>query len=147
MEPELNPLINEFDYEFFSNINTFCFYYLNINNNDLIIEDIINLHSYIMLLLNNLIRIHPDVELLKAIFDLKKIIFFIYNKYFYFTKNNDFGTNNIKIENDNNNLINLNECGDISELFVLTFLKSENIDFIIFILILIKFKSIFERFD
>ena len=122
-EPELNPLISEFDYEFLSDLNNFFNYYLNIENNCIIKENIFKLHLYILILLNNLIRIHPDVELLKAIFDLKKIIFFIYNKYFYFTKNNDFDINNIKIENDNNNLINLNECGDISELFVLTFLK------------------------
>ena len=121
-EPELNPLINEFDYEFFSNINTFCFYYLNINNNNLIIENIINLHLYIMLLLNNLIRIHPDVELLKATIDIKNLLFSIYNKYFYFSFSNNKSNDNNN-ETINNNKINLNECDKKKNFFEFTFLK------------------------
>ena len=122
-EPELNPLISEFDYEFLTDLNNFFNHYLNIDNNCIIKDDIFKLHLYILILLNNLIRIYPDIELLKVVFDIKNIIFLIYNKYFYFIKNNNIYNNNIKIEGENNNLINLNECDNISALFFLTFLK------------------------
>ena len=73
-EPESNPLIAELDFEFLSNINTFFIYYLNIENIFKKKVNIVNLHLYILLLLNNLVRIYPDVELLKATIDIKKII-------------------------------------------------------------------------
>ena len=70
-EPESNPLMAELDFEFLSNINTFFIYYLNIENIFKKKVNIVNLHLYILLLLNNLVRIYPDVELLKATIDIK----------------------------------------------------------------------------
>ena len=120
-EPESNPLIAELDFEFLSNINTFFIYYLNIENIFKKKVNIVNLHLYILLLLNNLVRIYPDVELLKATIDIKKIIFSIYNKYFSFLNDNIFKIN--ENYNDVNNYTNLNECNNKTELFVLAFLK------------------------
>jgi len=122
-EPESNPLITEFDFEFLSNLNTFSNFYFNIETIFNKKENIIMLHLNIILLLNNIIRIYPDVELIKATIDIKKIVFGIYNKYFYFLSNinNNNLANNINDNNDNN-YINLNEC-DNAELFVLAYLK------------------------
>ena len=127
-EPESNQLISEFDFEFLTNINTFFIYYLNIENTFNKKENIINLHLYILLFLNNIIRIYPDVELVKATINIKKIIFVIYNKYFYFLNDNVFKNNESK-KNDINNYnnkytnINLNMCDNRYELFILAFLK------------------------
>ena len=122
-EPESNPLITEFDFEFLSNLNTFSNFYFNIETIFNKKENIIMLHLNIILLLNNIIRIYPDVELIKATIDIKKIVFGIYNKYFYFLSNinNNNLANNINDNNDNN-YINLNECNN-AELFVLAYLK------------------------
>lgn len=122
-EPESNPLITEFDFEFLSNLNTFSNFYFNIETIFNKKENIIMLHLNIILLLNNIIRIYPDVELIKATIDIKKIVFGIYNKYFYFLSNinNNNSANNINDNNDNN-YINLNECNN-AELFVLAYLK------------------------
>ena len=122
-EPESNPLITEFDFEFLSNLNTFSNFYFNIETIFNKKENIIMLHLNIILLLNNIIRIYPDVELIKATIDIKKIVFGIYNKYFYFLSNNNNNNlaNNINDNNDNN-YINLNECNN-AELFVLAYLK------------------------
>ena len=122
-EPESNPLITEFDFEFLSNLNTFSNFYFNIETIFNKKENIIMLHLNIILLLNNIIRIYPDVELIKATIDIKKIVFRIYNKYFYFLSNinNNNLANNINDNNDNN-YINLNECNN-AELFVLAYLK------------------------
>ena len=122
-EPESNPLITEFDFEFLSNLNTFSNFYFNIETIFNKKENIIMLHLNIILLLNNIIRIYPDVELIKATIDIKKIVFGIYNKYFYFLANisNNNLANNINDNNDNN-YINLNECNN-AELFVLAYLK------------------------
>ena len=122
-EPESNPLITEFDFEFLSNLNTFSNFYFNIETIFNKKENIIMLHLNIILLLNNIIRIYPDVELIKATIDIKKIVFGIYNKYFYFLSNinNNNLANNIN-DNNANNYINLNECNN-AELFVLAYLK------------------------
>ena len=121
-EPELNPLIDEFDFDLLFNINTFCFYYLNNDKNFYKKENLKSLHLYILFFLNNLIRILPDVELIKSTIDIHNCIFLIYNKYFNVI--NNYGTNNNnKIQYENNNIsVNLNKCDD-SEFFVFVFLK------------------------
>ena len=120
LEPETNPLIDEFDFEFLSSLNIFCFHYININSENIEKNNNNNLclNIYIMLILNNLINLHPDVELIKATIDIKNIIFSI--------KNNFFEFNKIKNElNKDNNLvnINLNECYNNKEFFEFSFLK------------------------
>ena len=126
-EPDLNPLISEFDFEFLTNINTFFIYYLNIENIFDKKENIIDLYIYILLFLNNIVRSYPDVELIKATIDLKKIIFTFYHKFFYFLNDNFFKNNNNNIKNNmnnNNNICtNLNICDNQYEFFVLAFLK------------------------
>ena len=102
-EPEINPLMKEFDYEFICNLNTFCLYYLGNKINFDVKGNIIILHLYILLLLNNLIRIYPDIELLKKNIDIKNCIFLVNNIYFNFNLNNSLSRNNT---NDNNNCIN-----------------------------------------
>ena len=120
LEPETNPLIDEFDFEFLSSLNIFCFHYININSENIEKNNNNNLclNIYIMLILNNLINLHPDVELIKATIDIKNIIFSI--------KKNFFEFNKIKNElNKDNNLvnINLNECYNNKEFFEFSFLK------------------------
>ena len=119
-EPEINPLMKEFDYEFICNLNTFCLYYLGNKINFDIKGNIIILHLYILLLLNNLIRIYPDIELLKKNIDIKNCIFLVNNIYFNFNLNNSLSRNNT---NDNNNCINFDKCEKIYEFFEFTFLK------------------------
>ena len=115
-EPEINPLMDEFDYEFLFNINNFCFHYLKMVNDNNIKENII-LYLYILFLLNNLISIHPDEELIKATIDIKNIVQLFYYKFFSFVKNNN---NNIINKNNNNDTIN--KCNK-SELLEFSFLK------------------------
>ena len=116
-EPESNPLIDEFDIDFLKQLNNFCLYYLNDTNNFNSKGKIVILRLYILLLLNNLIRIYPDVELLKSFIDIKQCIFLVYNQYFLFDKNNN------KIEYENNDLTNLNKCDNFFEIFEFVFLK------------------------
>ena len=114
-EPEENPLMDEFDYEFLFNINNFCFYYLKLENSSNI--KYIKFYLYILFLLNNLIVVHPDEELIKATIDIKNIIQIIYKKFFYFV------TNNSNIYNiQNNNINNINQCNEF-ELLEFAFLK------------------------
>ena len=125
-EPESNPLINEFDIDFLINLNYFCLYYLNNENDFSSTENIDILHLYILLLLNNLIRIYPDVELLKSNIDIKKFIHLIYNKHFFFINNinnSNNNSNNNKIEYENVDMTNLNKCDNFFELFEFVFLK------------------------
>ena len=100
IENDSNPLMDEFNYDFLSNINTFCFHYLYNDNFINLGEKLDILRIYILLLLNNLIRIHPDVESLKNSIDIRKCIIFFYNKYFNFINKNQIN------ENNNNNVIN-----------------------------------------
>ena len=112
-EPEINPIFDEFDYEFLSNINTFCFYYLKMTNDYNIKENII-LYLYILFLLNNLVSIYPDAEILKATIDIKNIIQLFYNKFFSFVKNNKNISTNF--------IVNYNELSKF-ELLEFTFFK------------------------
>ena len=121
-DPESNPLIDEFDYEFLLNINSFCFYYITKENNFYSKENLIFLHLYILFLLNNLIAIYPDVELLKQTIDIKNYIILFYKKYFNCCYTN-ISLNKTKSEFENKNSINLNICDKISEFFEFTFLK------------------------
>ena len=114
-EPETNPIIDEFDYEFLFNINNFCFYYLKLTNYNNI-KDYIILDLYILFLLNNLIIIHPYEEIIKATINIKNIIEIYFNKFFSFIKINN---NNIVNNNYIKNIKNMNKF----ELLEFTFFK------------------------
>ena len=125
-EPETNPIMDEIDYEFLFNINNFCFYYFNLTcSNDNLSENIL-LYLYILFLLNNLIVIHPDVELIKAAIDIKNIINLIYTKFFsleenksnYYYQISQNKNHSNESENDNNL-----KFSNKYELFEFTFLK------------------------
>ena len=126
LEPETNPIMDEIDYEFLFNINNFSFYYFNSAYSKDNLSEKILLYLYILFLLNNLIVIHPDVELIKATIDIRNIINLIYTKFFSFEerKNTLFyqkiqnKNSSNESENDNNLKFN-NKC----ELFEFTFLK------------------------
>ena len=92
-EPEINPIIEEFDYDFMSNINDFCLYYL--KSNDKYIKENISFYLYILFLLNNLVVIYPEEELMKACINFKEIIQLYTNKYFPFCINKNNYNNNI----------------------------------------------------
>ena len=118
VENDSNPLRDEFNYDFLSNINTFCFHYLYNDNFTNLGKKLDILRIYILLLLNNLIRIHPDVESLKNSIDIRKCINFFYNKYFNFINKN--------LINDNNNKVNSFIClnkNNKYEFITLTYLK------------------------
>ena len=116
-EPETNPIMDEFDYDFLFNINNFCFYYLKLSNynnlND--VKDYIVLELYILFILNNLIIIHPCEEIIKATINIKNIIELFYDKFFSFIKNN----NNNNGEDFVGNINNMNKL----ELIEFTFFK------------------------
>ena len=120
LDPESNPLIEEFDFEFLSSINTFSLYYLMIENDKNFSQrkNIFILQLYILLLINNLIRIYPDVELIKATIEIKNCIIIVYNKYFNFNSVN----NKINLNNKKENL-NLEACEHIYEFFEFSLLK------------------------
>lgn len=120
LDPESNPLIEEFDFEFLSSINTFSLYYLMIENDKNFSQrkNIFILQLYILLLINNLIRIYPDVELIKATIEIKNCIIIVYNKYFNF----NFVNNKINLNNQKENL-NLETCEHIYEFFEFSLLK------------------------
>jgi len=109
--------MDEFNYDFLSNINTFCFHYLYNDNLINLGEKLDIFRTYILLLLNNLIRIHPDVESIKNFIDLRKCIILFYKKYFYFISKNQINDNNII-----NAYIDLNQNNKY-EFFILTYLK------------------------
>jgi hypothetical protein len=114
IDNDSNPLMDELNYDFLSGINTFCFHYLYNENFVNLGEKMVILHLYILFLLNNLIRIHNDVESLKNTIDIRKCLFLVYNKYFSFVdKNPVCADNNNKI----NGLIDLNKCNDKYEFF------------------------------
>ena len=120
IDNDSNPLMDELNYDFLSGINTFCFHYLYNQNFVNLGEKTVILHLYILFLLNNLIRIHNDVESLKNTIDIRKCLFLVYNKYFSFVdKNPVCADNNNKI----NGLIDLNKCNDKYEFFTFTYLK------------------------
>ena len=126
LEPETNPIMDEIDYEFLFNINNFSFYYFNsAYSKDNLSENIL-LYLYILFLLNNLIVIHPDVELIKATIDIRNIIYLIYTKFFSFdeSKNTLFyqkiQNKNSSNESENDNNLKFNNK---YELFEFTFLK------------------------
>ena len=126
LEPETNPIMDEIDYEFLFNINNFSFYYFNsAYSKDNLSENIL-LYLYILFLLNNLIVIHPDVELIKATIDIRNIINLIYTKFFSFeeSKNTLFyqkiQNKNSSNESENDNNLKFNNK---YELFEFTFLK------------------------
>ena len=106
-EPESNPIINEIDFEFMSNINNFCFFYLKLNDN--IIKENITFYLYILFLLNNLVSIYPDEELMKACINFKSIIKLYIDIFFPFSKTN----------NNNDNIYEL----DLFDLLEFSFLK------------------------
>jgi len=125
-EPETNPIMDEIDYEFLFNINNFSFYYFNLAcSKDNLSENIL-LYLYILFLLNNLIVIHPDVELIKATIDIKNIINLIFNKFFSFKENKNIlfyqksQIKNLSNESENDNNLKFNNK---YELFEFTFLK------------------------
>jgi len=121
-EPEANPIMDELDYEFLFNINNFCFYYLNLASSH---ENML-LYLYILFLLNNLIAIHPDVELIKATIDIKNIIHLIYTKFFSFEESKNIffyqksQNKNISNESENDNKL---KFSNKYELFEFAFLK------------------------
>ena len=121
IDNDSNPLMDELNYDFLSGINTFCFHYLYNQNFVNLGEKTVILHLYILFLLNNLIRIHNDVESLKNTIDIRKCLFLVYNKYFSFVEKNPVcaDNNNNKI----NGLIDLNKCNDKYEFFTFTYLK------------------------
>ena len=123
-EPEINPLMDEFDYEFLYNINNFCFFYLKMSNDNQNIKENIILYLYILFLLNNLICVHPDEELIKATIVIKNILQLFYFKFFSFVYNNNNNNNNNNNINKKivNNNENINECNKY-ELLEFSFLK------------------------
>ena len=126
LEPETNPIMDEIDYEFLFNINNFSFYYFNSAYSKDNLSEKILLYLYILFLLNNLIVIHPDVELIKATIDIRNIINLIYTKFFSFeeSKNTLFyqkiQNKNSSNESENDNNLKFNNK---YELFEFTFLK------------------------
>ena len=122
-EPEINPIMDEFDYEFLFQINNFCNYYFKLLSDNNNLKDNKELFLYILFLLNNLIMMHPDVELIKATIDVKNITQFFYINFFSFDRNKNNNIKNYNIINDNNNNdINLN-LSNKYELLEFTFIK------------------------
>lgn len=127
-EPEKNPIMDEIDFDFLSDVNNFSFYYFNLtnpNDNNNITENIY-LYLYILFLLNNLIVIYPDAELIKATIDIKNIIYLIYTKFFSFEENkNDLFYPNITTKKSSNEIKSDNKLklDNKYELFEFTFLK------------------------